>query len=55
MSVGEVDTFSGKSIDIGGSSLRVSTKAADPVIQVVDGDKQDIGGCGRHWARICKK
>ena len=42
MRVGEVDTACRQRINVRCSDLRMSSKATDPVIQIIDGDEQDI-------------
>jgi hypothetical protein len=32
---------------VGGVDLGVSVEVADPVVEVVDGDEEDVGFCGR--------
>ena len=43
MSVGEKCSSCGQAIEIWSLGLRVTAKATDPVIEVVDRNKQDIG------------
>ena len=45
MGIGKKDARGSQAIKIGGSSLRVSTQAADPVIEIVHGDEQDVRSC----------
>ena len=42
MSLLEKDAFLCKSIDIGSLCLRVSSETTDPVIQIVNGNEQDV-------------
>lgn len=46
MSVGKQSAFRGQSINIGSPGLRVPVKAANPVIQIVDCNEQDV------WPRV---
>ena len=43
MGVAEEHAPRGETIEIGGLCLRVATQAADPVVQIVDRDEQDVG------------
>ena len=43
----EEHAFLCKSIDIGSLCLRVSSKTSDPVIQIVNGNEQDVRSIGR--------
>jgi hypothetical protein len=43
VSIREQDTTSCQPIHIGRLDLRMSTQAPDPVIEIVDGDEQDVG------------
>jgi len=36
-----------KPIDIGCLGLRMTTEATDPVVEVIDGDEQDVGSFSR--------
>ena len=46
MSVGEELSAGGEAIEIGRDALFVSPHAADPVIEVVHGDEEDVGSGG---------
>jgi hypothetical protein len=43
MGVGEQHPARGQAIEVGRLGVRMSTQAADPIVQVIDGDEQDIG------------
>ncbi len=36
----------GEGVEVRGGGLRVAAQAADPVVQVIDGEKQDVGTFG---------
>ena len=42
MGVGEKCAPGGEAIDVGGLSLGMTAEATDPVIEIVDGDEQDV-------------
>ena len=43
MSLLEQNSLLSKLIDIGSLCLRMSAEAANPIIQIVDGDEQNVG------------
>ena len=43
MSIGKKCAPSGESINVGCSGLRMSPQTTDPVIQVVDGNQENVG------------
>lgn len=43
MSVGEEDASLSEAIDVRRARLRMTTETADPVIEVVNGDEEDVG------------
>ena len=43
MSIGEVPSTLGQSVHMRGLGLRVPTHEAHPVIEVIDGNEQDVG------------
>ena len=43
MRVAEQHSSRSKSVDVRGERLRVSPQASNPVVQIIDGDHQDIG------------
>lgn len=43
MGIGKQRASLGKSIDVRCQSLRMASQTADPIIQVVDGNQEDIG------------
>ena len=43
MGIGEGGATGGQSVDIRGLGQWVTSKVADPVILVVDGDEEDVG------------
>ena len=53
MSIGKQGAHVGQAVDVGCLGLGVSAEATDPVVQVVDGDKQDVrlplGPEGKAW------
>jgi hypothetical protein len=40
-----------EAIDVGSLRIRMSTQTTDPVIQVIDGNEQDVGT----WRVLCKQ
>ena len=46
MGVRKIATLLGKAIHVRSFDIGVSSKKADPVIQVVDADHQDVGRAG---------
>ena len=46
--VGEIHAACGQRVDIRRLRLRVTSQAADPIVQIVDRDEQDIRPLGRH-------
>ena len=48
MSVSEKHSVPSEAINVGRSSIWMSSQTANPVIEVVDGDQEDIGGS--FWA-----
>lgn len=42
MCVGEEDTSFGKAINVRGFRLRVPAHAADPIVQIIDSNEEDI-------------
>ena len=46
MGVCEEGTAGGEAIDVGSFHLGVSSHAADPVVQVIDCDEEDVGSFG---------
>ena len=42
MPVGKQGAHLGQAVDVGCLGLRVTAEATDPVVQVVDGDKEDV-------------
>jgi hypothetical protein len=56
LGIGEDDTPGSEAVDIGGGRLRVSSEASDPVVQVVDGDEEDIwSSIGLHERRRAQR
>jgi len=53
MSIGKQGAHVSQAVDVGCLGLGVSAEATDPVVQVVDGDKQDVrlplGPEGKAW------
>ena len=47
MSVGEKNPSSGEPVNVGRPGVRMPTEAANPVVQIIDGDEEDIGFSGR--------
>lgn len=43
MSVGEQDSLGGKAIDVRSERLWVAIEAADPIVEVINGDEKNIG------------
>ena len=43
MGVGEEHARSGQTIEVGCASLRVTAEATDPVVQIINGDEEDVG------------
>ncbi len=43
MGVGKQRAPRGKPVEVGSLYLRVPAQTADPIIQVIDGDEEDIG------------
>ena len=43
MSVGEEDASFGETIDIRGEGLRVASHTADPVVEIINSDEEDVG------------
>ena len=43
MGIREQRAPGGEAIDVGGLRLGMTAEATDPVIQIVDGDEQDVG------------
>ena len=43
MGVGEEHARGGQPIEVGRASLRMAAKATDPVVQIIDGDEEDVG------------
>jgi hypothetical protein len=46
MGVGEKHTALCETIDVGGFGLRMAPETANPVVEVVDGDEEDVGLAG---------
>ena len=54
----EIDPSSGQSVDVRGLSLWVSVHRPDPVVEIIDGDEEDVGlfgGLGRRSRRLREK
>ena len=51
MGVAEQGAAPREPVDVGRPRLRMTAEAADPVVQVVDGDEEDVGLApgGRGW------
>lgn len=45
--IGEQSAAGGELVDVGGEGVRVTAKAANPVVLVIDGDEDDVGFFGR--------
>ncbi len=43
MGIGEKNTAFGEAVEVGRDALVISAHAADPVIQVIHGDEEDVG------------
>ena len=43
MGVGEGDAHFGKTVDVGSLGLGVAAEVANPVVEVIDGDEEDVG------------
>lgn len=41
--VGEGGAAFGEAVEVGGFHLRVAAEGGDPVVEVVDGDEEDVG------------
>ena len=44
----------GKSIDIGCLGLRVSSKTTDPIVQIIDGNEQNVGALPGLQEKTCE-
>ena len=42
MSIGKKHSTLGQSINVRRASLRVTTQATDPVVEIIDGDKEHV-------------
>ena len=51
MGVGERHTAIRQAVHMGSQHLRMPAQWTDPIIQIVDGDKEDIGLRNRGWLR----
>ena len=51
MSFGKQDASSSQGVDVRSLYLRVATQATDPVIEIIDGDEENIGPVIRHDLR----
>ena len=61
MSVGEDGAAGGEPIHVRGPDLRMAAEKSHPVVQVIDGDEEDVrwagtfAGCSRRVAGECKQ
>lgn len=49
MGIGEKHTAFCQTIDIRGFGLRMTVEASDPIVEVIDSDKQDVGLISGEW------
>ena len=43
MGVGEEHARGGQTIEVGCASLRMAAEATDPIVQIINGDEEDVG------------